>query len=138
MSFGDLEKLDSKSREIRKMLIEEIHNLGKGHYGGSLSIVDILVLLYNVEMNIDVTNPGMENRDRLVLSKGHAGPALYAVLADKGYISKEDLNTLNKENTCLPSHCDMNKTTGVDMTTGSLGQGFSCAMGVAKASKIRS
>ena len=137
MSFGDLEKLNSKSREIRKMLIEEILNLGKGHYGGSLSIVDILVLLYNVEMNIDVTNPGMENRDRLVLSKGHAGPALYAVLADKGYISKEDLNTLNKENTCLPSHCDMNKTTGVDMTTGSLGQGISCAVGMAKASKIK-
>ena len=73
MSFGDLEKLNSKSREIRKMLIEEIHNLGKGHYGGSLSIVDILVLLYNVEMNIDVTNPGMENRDEACIVQRSCG-----------------------------------------------------------------
>lgn len=133
----DVNFLKKKSQEIRKLLLEEIHSVGKGHYGGSLSIVDLLVLLYNKEMNIDVNNPKMENRDRLVLSKGHAGPALYATLADKGYISKEDLLTLNKENTSLPSHCDMNKTNGVDMTTGSLGQGISCAVGMAKASKIK-
>jgi len=137
MNCNDLEKLQNKSKEIRKMLLEEIHNLGKGHYGGSLSIVDTLVLLYNFEMKIDVNNPKMENRDRLILSKGHAGPALYAVLADKGYIDKKDLMTLNKENTSLPSHCDMNKTNGIDMTTGSLGQGISCAVGMAKSAKIK-
>ena len=133
----DLNFLKEKSKEVRKLLIEEIHSVGKGHYGGSLSIVDTLVLLYNKVMNVDVKNPKKEGRDRLVLSKGHAGPALYAVLADKGYIAKEELLTLNKENTCLPSHCDMNKTNGIDMTTGSLGQGISCAVGMAKASKIK-
>lgn len=133
----DVNFLKKKSQEVRKLLLTEIHSVGKGHYGGSLSIVDLLVLLYNKEMNINVKKPKMENRDRLVLSKGHAGPALYAVLADKGYISKDDLLTLNKENTSLPSHCDMNKTNGIDMTTGSLGQGISCAVGMAKASKIK-
>lgn len=133
----DLNFLKEKSKEVRKLLIQEIHSVGKGHYGGSLSIVDTLILLYNGVMNIDVNNPRKEGRDRLVLSKGHAGPALYAVLADKGYISKEELLTLNKENTSLPSHCDMNKTNGIDMTTGSLGQGISCAVGMAKASKIK-
>ena len=133
----DLNFLQEKSKEVRKLLLEEIHSVGKGHYGGSLSIVDALVLLYNKVMNIDVTNPNKQGRDRLVLSKGHAGPALYAVLAHKGYIPKEQLLTLNKENTSLPSHCDMNKTNGVDMTTGSLGQGISCAVGMAKASKIK-
>lgn len=137
MLLKDIDLLRKKSVEVRRLILEEIHNLGKGHYGGSLSIVDVLVLLYNVEMKIDPNNSKMENRDRLVLSKGHAGPALYAILADKGYITKEELLTLNKENTCLPSHCDMNKTNGVDMTTGSLGQGISCAVGMAKASKIK-
>lgn len=137
MNIENIKFLECKSREVRKLLLQEIHSLGKGHYGGSLSIVDILVFLYNFEMNIDVKNPKMDGRDRLVLSKGHSGPALYAVLADKGYISKEELLTLNKENTSLPSHCDMNKTNGVDMTTGSLGQGISCAVGMAKASKIK-
>ncbi len=137
MSLNELDFLKEKSKEIRKLLIEEIHSIGKGHYGGSLSVVDVLVLLYNKEMNIDVNNPKMEGRDRLVMSKGHAGPALYATLADKGYIKKEELLTLNKENTSLPSHCDMNKTNGIDMTTGSLGQGISCAVGMAKASKIK-
>ncbi len=133
----DVKFLESKSKEIRRLILNEIHTLGKGHYGGSLSIADLLVLLYNKEMNIDKDNPKMETRDRLVLSKGHAGPALYAVLADKGYIKKEDLLTLNKENTLLPSHCDMNKTNGIDMTTGSLGQGISASVGMAKASKIK-
>ena len=137
MNSNELAFLTEKSKEVRRLLLNEIHSVGKGHYGGSLSIVDVLVLLYNKEMNIDVINPKMEGRDRLVLSKGHAGPALYATLADKGYIKKEDLLTLNKENTLLPSHCDMNKTNGIDMTTGSLGQGISCAVGMAKASKIK-
>lgn len=129
--------LTEKCKKVRRLIIEEIHSVGKGHYGGSLSIVEVLVLLYNKEMNIDVNKPKIEGRDRLVLSKGHAGPALYATLADKGYIKEEDLLTLNKENTLLPSHCDMNKTNGIDMTTGSLGQGISCAVGMAKASKIK-
>lgn len=137
MDIQDIKFLEDKAKKVRKLLLNEIHSLGKGHYGGSLSIVDVLVLLYNKEMNINVQNPKMENRDRFVLSKGHAGPALYAVLADKGYIKEEDLLTLNKENTLLPSHCDMNKTNGVDMTTGSLGQGISCAVGMAKSSKIK-
>ena len=137
MSFKEGNFLKEKSKEVRKLLLKKIHSVGKGHYGGSLSIVDTLVLLYNKEMNIDVNNPKMEGRDRLVLSKGHAGPALYAVLADKGYIDEKELLTLNKENTNLPSHCDMNKTNGVDMTTGSLGQGISCAVGMAIASKIK-
>lgn len=129
--------LIEKCKRVRKLLVEEINSVGKGHYGGSLSIIEVLTLLYNKEMNIDPSNPKKEDRDRLVLSKGHAGPALYAVLADKGYIEEKALFTLNKENTLLPSHCDMNKTNGVDMTTGSLGQGISCAVGMAKASKIK-
>jgi transketolase len=88
-------------------------------------------------MNINPDNPQMEGRDRFVLSKGHAGPALYAVLADRGYFDVSELDTLNRPETNLPSHCDMLRTRGVDMTAGSLGQGFSCAVGMAKASKIR-
>lgn len=129
--------LIKKCKKIRRLLVEEINSVGKGHYGGSLSIVEVLILLYNKEMNIDPLNSKKEGRDRLVLSKGHAGPALYAVLADKGYIKEKELLTLNKENILLPSHCDMNRTNGVDMTTGSLGQGISCAVGMAKASKIK-
>jgi transketolase len=88
-------------------------------------------------MNIDPANPKMEGRDRFVLSKGHAGPALYAVLADRGYFDVSELDTLNQPETHLPSHCDMLKTPGIDMTAGSLGQGISCAVGIAKASKIK-
>jgi transketolase len=102
-----------------------------------LSIVEILAVLYYKEMKIDPENPKMEGRDRLVVSKGHAGPAVYATLANKGYFPKEELLTLNKGGTNLPSHCDMNRTIGIDMTTGSLGQGFSCAVGVALGGKIR-
>ncbi len=129
--------LDNKCREIRKLILKEIGTLGVGHIGGSLSMVELLVVLYEKHMKIDPKNPKMEGRDRLIVSKGHSGPAVYAVLADKGYFDKDWLLTLNKPGTNLPSHCDMNRTPGVDMTTGSLGQGFSCAMGIAKASKIR-
>ena len=129
--------LDLKCKEIRKEIIKEIAEIGTGHIGGSLSIVELLVVLYNKHMKIDPSNPKMDGRDRLIVSKGHSGPAVYAVLSDKGYFSKDWLSTLNKSGTNLPSHCDMNKTPGLDMTTGSLGQGFSCAVGVAKASKIR-
>ena len=129
--------LELKCREIRKSILTEIGTLGVGHIGGSLSIVELLVVLYNKYMNIDPKNPQKEGRDRLIVSKGHSGPAVYAVLADKGYFPKEWLLTLNQPGTNLPSHCDMNRTPGVDMTTGSLGQGFSCAVGIALASKLR-
>ena len=127
----------NKCIEIRKNILTEIGTLGVGHIGGSLSIVETLVMLYYKHMNIDPTNPKKEGRDRRVVSKGHSGPAVYAVLAEKGYFPKSLLLTLNKPGTNLPSHCDMNRTVGVDMTTGSLGQGFSCAVGIAQASKIK-
>lgn len=130
-------ELQRKCLEIRKSTLNTIGNLGVGHIGGSLSIVELLVVLYEKHMNIDPKNPKMQGRDRLIVSKGHSGPAVYAMLSEKGYFSKEWLKTLNKPGTKLPSHCDMNRTPGIDMTTGSLGQGFSCAMGIAKASKIR-
>lgn len=125
------------SNEIRGLTLECIASLGSGHIGGSYSIVDVLTVLYYKEMNIDPLNPKMEGRDKLVVSKGHAGPAVYATLAHKGYFDKEELLTLNKINTNLPSHCDMNKTIGIDMTTGSLGQGLSCGVGMALAARIK-
>ena len=130
--------LKEKCIEIRKSILTEIGTLGVGHLGGSLSIVELLVTLYNNHMNIDSKDPKKEGRDRLVVSKGHSGPAVYAVLADLGYFPKDWLLTLNKPGTNLPSHCDMNRTPGIDMTTGSLGQGFSCAVGIALASKLKS
>lgn len=123
--------LKNKAKEIRKNIISMIGNLGVGHIGGSLSIVEILTILYYKYMNIDPKNPDKLDRDRFVLSKGHAGPALYATLASKGFFPIEWLNTLNQGGTKLPSHCDRTKTPGVDMTAGSLGQGFSAAVGMA-------
>jgi len=113
--------------------------LGVGHIGGCLSIAEVLACLYFGEgvMNIDSKNPKKEGRDRLVVSKGHAGPAVYSALALKGYFDEKELFTLNRPGTNLPSHCDMNRTPGIDMTTGSLGQGFSCAVGVAIGSKLK-
>ena len=124
------------AKEIRKLTIECIASIGQGHIGGSFSIVDLLTVLYYKQMNVDPKNPKKEGRDRLVVSKGHSGPAVYATLAHKGYIEVEELKTLNRIGTNLPSHCDMNKTPGVDMTTGSLGQGISCAVGMAIASRL--
>ena len=129
--------LEKIAREIRILTVKCIASLGSGHIGGSMSIVDVLTALYYKEMNVDPKNPLMEGRDRLVVSKGHAGPAVYATLAHKGYFPESELYTLNKYGTNLPSHCDMNKTPGVDMTTGSLGQGISCALGLALGSKIK-
>ena len=100
-------------------------------------MVELLVTLYYKHMNVDPKNPQKVGRDRLIVSKGHSGPAVYSVLAEKGYFPKEWLMTLNKPGTNLPSHCDMNRTPGIDMTTGSLGQGFSCAVGIALASKLK-
>lgn len=129
--------LEEKAKEIRKLTVKMICGAGQGHIGGSLSIVDAITVLYFDEMNVDPKNPKMEGRDRLVLSKGHAGPGLYATLALKGFFPIDWLDTLNKPRTDLPSHCDMNKTPGIDMTAGSLGQGISCAVGIALAAKIK-
>lgn len=128
--------LKEKCKDIRCDIMTCIGHLGVGHIGGCLSIVELLAVLYFQEMNIDPANPKMPGRDRLVCSKGHAGPAVYAALANRGYFDKKELLTLNQGGTHLPSHCDMNLTTGIDMTTGSLGQGFSCAIGVALGSKL--
>ena len=123
-------------KDIRCDIMTCIGHLGVGHIGGCLSIVELLAVLYFEEMNIDPANPKMAGRDRFICSKGHAGPAVYAALANRGYFSKDELLTLNRGGTHLPSHCDMNLTPGIDMTAGSLGQGFSCAVGIALGSKL--
>ncbi len=122
---------------IRKETIKCIGHLGVGHIGGALSIVDVLAVLYNGVMDIDPADPKKDDRDILVCSKGHAGPAVYSTLALKGYFPMEMLKTLNQPGTLLPSHCDMNRTPGIDMTTGSLGQGASSAMGIACANRLK-
>ena len=132
-----VENLEKKAKDIRISTINEIAHLGKGHVGGALSMVEILTYLYFHEMNIDPDNPSMEKRDRLVVSKGHGGPSVYAALAEKGFFPKEWLMTLNQGGTNLPSHCDMTKTPGIDFTTGSLGQGASAAAGIALGQKIK-
>lgn len=137
MNKAKYQELNEKCRRIRYLTLDAIGKLGIGHVGGCMSIVEALVVLYYNHMNIDSNDPKMKGRDRFILSKGHAGPALYSVLADKGYFDEKLLNTLNQPKTDLPSHCDMNKTPGIDMTTGSLGQGFSCAVGVALGAKIK-
>lgn len=123
-------------KDIRCDIMTSIGHLGNGHIGGCLSVVELLTVLYFKEMNIDPANPKMKGRDRFVCSKGHAGPAVYATLANRGFFDRKELLTLNQGGTNLPSHCDMNRTVGIDMTTGSLGQGFSCAVGVALGSKL--
>jgi len=132
----ELRELTRFATEIRIETLKEIKNLGFGHLGGALSVVETLAVLYGKVMKYDPKNPRWEERDWLVMSKGHAGPALYAALALKGFFPLEELMTLNKPGTNLPSHCDRNLTTGVDMTTGSLGQGVSTAIGVALGNKL--
>ncbi|MDE6276116.1 MAG: transketolase [Clostridia bacterium] len=136
MEKQKLEYLQSKALDVRKIAVEMIGRLGVGHIGGSLSVVDLLAVLYYDIAKVDPKNPKDPDRDRIVMSKGHAGPAVYSVLADKGYFPMEEIKTLNQSGTNLPSHCDMNKTVGIDMTAGSLGQGLSCAIGMALAGKI--
>ena len=131
------ENLKELARKIRIDIVDCIRSIGAGHIGGSLSIADLLAVLYGKYMNVDPSDPNKEGRDRLVCSKGHAGPAIYAALCEKGFFPREELFTLNKGGTRLPSHCDMNKTPGVDFTAGSLGQGFSAAVGMALASKLK-
>ena len=127
-----------KANAIRRLTMDAIGGLGVGHIGGCLSLADLLAVLYfGGHMNVDPGEPKKAGRDRLVMSKGHAGPAVYATLAEKGFFPAELLATLNRPGTNLPSHCDMIRTPGIDMTTGSLGQGISCAVGVAIGSRLR-
>ncbi len=124
------------AEEIRVQTLICFDSLGFGHVGGSMSVVEALAVLYGEVMNIEPKNPQKRDRDFMIMSKGHAGPAVYATLALKGYFPLEELVTLNKPHTNLPSHTDRLKTVGVDMTTGSLGQGASSATGIAMANKI--
>lgn len=132
-----LSKLERLAAEIRINSIEAIRKVGSGHIGGSLSIADLLAVLYGKQMKFDPKNPQWEDRDRLVLSKGHAGPALYSTLSAVGFFDKSWLATLNEGGTKLPSHPDRTKTPGVDATTGSLGQGTSVAAGLATGLKMK-
>ena len=129
----EIEKLASK---IRINTLKSLTHLGFGHYGGSLSVVEVLAVLYGGVMNINPEDPNWKGRDYFVLSKGHAGPALYATLALKGFFPVEEIYTLNQNGTNLPSHPDRLKTKGIDATTGSLGQGISIATGIATALKM--
>ncbi len=132
----NIEELTKKAVEIRKGIIEAVYHAQSGHPGGSLSVADILAVLYFHEMNIRPEEPKWEDRDRLVLSKGHCSPALYSCLANRGYFPIEDLKTVRKIDSYLQGHPDKNKVPGVDMTTGSLGQGLSAANGMAIAGKM--
>lgn len=127
--------LNDVAKRIRMDTLSSIGSIGVGHLGGCLSIVEILTALYFSELRIDPSDPRKADRDVFVCSKGHGGPAVYAALANRGYFDRELLNTLNKNGTTLPSHCHMDRTNGIDMTTGSLGQGFSAAVGIAIAQK---
>lgn len=130
-------ELQKKANEVRKGIVTSVHSAKAGHPGGSLSAADIFTYLYFEEMNIDPENPKMEDRDRFVLSKGHTAPGLYAALASRGYFPVEDLKTLRKIGSYLQGHPDMKQTPGVDMSTGSLGQGISVAVGMALSAKMR-
>ncbi|MBQ2766245.1 MAG: transketolase, partial [Clostridia bacterium] len=128
--------LKRTANNVRLGIIEAVYNAACGHPGGSLSIADVLTYLYFAEMNIDPANPAWEERDRFVLSKGHTAPALYSVLAERGFFPKEELKTLRKTASRLQGHPDMKGVPGVDMSTGSLGLGFSTACGMALSAKV--
>ena len=136
MKITSVQALENISKEIRRSTIEQIYKAQSGHPGGSLSCADILTVLYFNQMNINPKDPNAEGRDRLVLSKGHSSPALYATLARKGYFDKSLLTDFRKINSNLQGHPDMNKVPGVDMSSGSLGQGLSVANGMALNSKM--
>ena len=136
MKINDIKELERISNKVRKSIVEQVYSAKSGHPGGSLSCADILTVLYFNQMNIDEKNPLSPLRDRFVLSKGHCSPALYAVLAERGYFDKSKLKEFRNIDGNLQGHPDMNKVPGVDMTTGSLGQGLSAANGMALTSKI--
>ncbi len=128
---AELKQLAAMCSAVRRGCLESIASLGVGHIGGSMSVIEALVMLYFRHMRLDASNDKAADRDMFVLSKGHAGPALYAALVEKGFVRREQLLTLNRGGTSLPSHADRRLTPGVDMSTGSLGQGFSAATGIA-------
>ena len=128
-------ELEKMANEIRKDIVTAVHSAKSGHPGGALSSADIFTYLYFEEMNVDPTNPKWEDRDRFVLSKGHVAPGLYSTLAEKGYFPKEDLKTLRHTGSYLQGHPDMKHIPGIDMSSGSLGQGVSVAVGMAAAGK---
>lgn len=134
----DPERLHAIARELRCLILRIIANAGSGHPGGSLSAIDIITYLYFHQLRIDPANPNWEDRDRFILSKGHCSPALYVALARRGYFPEEELWTLRDVGSRLQGHPDMRKTPGVDMTTGSLGQGFACAAGIALGARLGS
>ena len=136
IKIEDNKKLEEMTKKVRLGIIEAVYSNQSGHPGGSLSIADIMTVLYFNEMNIDNENPKWEDRDRLVLSKGHCSPALYSALANRGYFPVEDLKTFRNINSYLQGHPDMKHIPGVDMTTGSLGQGLSAANGMAISAKL--
>ena len=129
-------ELQKKANEVRKGIVTAVHSAKAGHPGGSLSAADLFTYLYFEEMNIDPKNPKKEDRDRFVLSKGHTAPGLYSALANRGYFPVEDLKTLRKLGSYLQGHPCMQETPGVDMSSGSLGQGLSAAVGMALAAKM--
>ncbi len=129
-------ELQKTANEIRKGIVTAVHSAKAGHPGGSLSAADIFTYLYFEEMNIDPANPQMENRDRFVLSKGHVAPGLYSTLANRGFFPTEELTTLRKLGSRLQGHPCMQETPGVDMSSGSLGQGFSAAVGMALSARL--
>ncbi|MBR0443472.1 MAG: transketolase [Clostridia bacterium] len=129
-------QLKNIATNIRMDILTQIHSSSSGHPGGSLSLAEIMTYLYFVEMNVDPAKPEDADRDRLVLSKGHAAPALYAALAERGFISKDELTTLRRADSHLQGHPSLGHVPGVDMTTGSLGQGLSAACGMAVAAKL--
>ena len=132
----DIKALEKTAAEVRVGVVKAIHNAGSGHPGGSLSAADLVTALYFSEMNVDPKNPKMEGRDKFILSKGHAGPVQYSALALKGYFPVEDFMTLRKLGSKFQGHPDMNKVPGIEMSTGSLGQGFAAAGGMAIANKL--
>ena len=136
MNEAKIQELKKLATEVRLGILEGVHAAASGHPGGSLSIADILTYLYFEEMNIDPANPKWDDRDRFVLSKGHCAPALYTVLALKGYFPREEIANLRQIDSFLQGHPDMKGTPGVDMSTGSLGMGISTACGMALAAKI--
>lgn len=136
MKDKELRRLKLLSAKIRLDILEMLEKTGYGHLGGSLSIVELMSVLYGKQLRYNAQNPQWKDRDMIVLSKGHAGPCLYSALAESGFFAREWLFTLNDNDTKLPSHPDRIKTPGVDMTTGSLGQGTSAAAGIATAMKL--
>jgi len=136
LKIENVNELEKIAKKIRRGIIEQVYIAQSGHPGGSLSIADILTVLYFKEMNIDEKEPKLENRDRLILSKGHCSPALYSVLANRGFFEAEKIKTFRKLDGMLEGHPDMKKVPGVDMSSGSLGQGLSVANGMAIAAKM--